>query len=268
MQQSEQIRQTIADEIVKIQKLKKQVEKSLRKAPEGALIVSKSNGVPQFFHKTESGQKKGKYIEKKKSKFISLLAQKEYDISFQKELERQENKLKRALRAIPQNELEQVYDNLTEARKPYVMPYVLSDESYVKEWISVPYEGKNYKNEFPKYTTEKGEKVRSKSEKIIADLLYQMGIPYRYEYPLYTKGYGTIYPDFTILITASRKEVYLELFGMMDNPEYCEKALQRIQELARNGIMLGKNLYVVFESLSTPMDTKLIKKMLEELCYL
>ena len=265
MQQSKQIKQTIANEISKIEKLKNKVEKSLRKAPEGSLIVSKSNGVAQFFHKTEKCQKKGKYIEKKKSKFISALAQKEYDISFLRELVKQENRMKRALRAIPEDELEQVYDNLTEARKPYVTPYVLSDEAYMKEWLSVPYVGKIYKDEFPKYTTEKGEKVRSKSEKIIADLMYQMGIPYRYEYPLYTKGYGTIYPDFMILVMSTRKEVYLEFFGMMDKPEYCENALQRIQELARNGIVLGKNLYAVFESLSTPMHTKMVKKMLEEL---
>ena len=35
---------------------------------------------------------------------------------------------------------------------------------------------------------EKGERVRSKSEKIIADKLYMLGIPYRYEYPLVLDG--------------------------------------------------------------------------------
>lgn len=265
MQQSKQIKQIISSEIAKIGKLKKLVEKSLKKAPEGALVVSKSNNVAQFFHKTESNQKKGKYIPKQKSKLIAALAQKEYDISFEKMLEIQENKLKRALRAIPENELELVYEKLTEAKKPYVTPYVLSDEEYVKEWLSVQYTGKIYKDEYPKYTTERGEKVRSKSEKIIADLLYRLGIPYRYEFPLYTTGFGTIYPDFMILIISSKKEVYLEFFGMMDDAEYCEKAIQKIQELARNGIVLGKNLYAIFESQSTPLDTKLVEKMLLEL---
>ena len=221
MQQGKQMKQMIEEELGKIRELKKRVEKSMRKAPDGKLVVSKSNGISQFFYKTDKEQKKGKYIEKTKTKFISALAQKEYDTSFHRELERQENNLKRALRAIPEKELEEIYENLTEARKDYVIPYVLSDEEYVKEWLSVQYTGKIYKNEFPKYTTEKGEKVRSKSEKIIADQMYHMGIPYRYEYPLYTTGYGTIYPDFTILVVSSRKEVYLEFFGMMDDPGYC-----------------------------------------------
>ena len=182
-----------------------------------------------------------------------------------KELEKQERKLERALRAIPENELEQVYEKLADAKKKYVAPYVLSDEEYIKEWLSVEYVGKIFRDEYPKYTTEKGEKVRSKSEKIIADLLYRMEIPYRYEYPLYTSGFGTIYPDFMILVVSSRKEVYLEFFGMMDDSDYCEGALRKIQELARNGIVLGENLYAIFESTSTPIDTKSIEKMLMRL---
>lgn len=237
----------------------------MKKAPEGSLVVSKSNGVIQFFHKTEKSQKKGKYIEKKQTKLIKALAQKEYDCLFRKELEKQENKLKRALQAIPEKELEQVYEKLTDAKKGFVKPYVLNDEAYIKEWLSVEYVGKVYKDEYPKYTTEKGEKVRSKAEKIIADLMYRMGIPYRYEYPLYTSKFGTIYPDFMILIVSSRKEVYLEFFGMMDDADYCEKAIKRIHELAKNGIVLGKNLYAIFESHGTPLDTKVVEKMLLEL---
>ena len=43
--------------------------------------------------------------------------------------------------------------------------------------------------------TEKGEYVRSKSEKIIADTLTKNNINYVYELPLRLKGYGTVKPD-------------------------------------------------------------------------
>lgn len=264
MSQNEKIKQILAKELKQIEHLKKQVEKSLRKAPEGNLVISKSNGVFQYFHKTEKEQKKGKYIAKKNGKLIAALAQKEYDVSFQREVEKLERKIERVIRNIPGKELEEVYENLTEARKPYVAPHVLSDEEYAKQWLNVQYIGKIYKDEFPRYTTKRGEMVRSKSEKIVADLMYTLGIPYRYEYPLYTKGYGTIYPDFMILKISTREEIYLEFFGMMDNPEYCEKAVARIQELARNGLILGKNLFAIFESQKTPIDTELVEKMLME----
>ena len=264
MSQNEKIKQILTNELKEVELLKKQVERSLKKAPEGNLVISKSNGVIQYFHKTEKKQKKGKYITKKNSKLIASLAQKEYDLSFLRELERQEGKLKRAINNLPGKELEDVFTKLSEVRKNFVAPYVLSDEEYVKQWLSVQYTGKVYKDEFPKYMTNRGELVRSKSEKILADKMYAMGIPYRYEYPLYSKGYGTIYPDFMILKTSTREEIFLEFFGMMDDQEYCKKAVERMQELARNGLILGKNLFAIFETNDTPLDTNIVEKMLME----
>ena len=48
--------------------------------------------------------------------------------------------------------------------------------------------------------TERGERVRSKSEKIIADKLFLQNIPYHYERPIYLKGFGMVYPDFCCLL--------------------------------------------------------------------
>lgn len=107
--------------------------------------------------------------------------------------------------------------------------------------------------------------MRTKSEKIIADKLYALGIPYRYEYPVKLKGYGTVYPGFTILKVSERKEIYYEHFGLMDKPEYCEKALRKLQAFARNGIVLGQNLIATFESENVPLDMNVLEKMLEEL---
>ena len=55
--------------------------------------------------------------------------------------------------------------------------------------------------------TERGEQVRSKSEKIIADSLYRNGIPYRYEHPVYLRGMGVVHPDFICLHVKKRKEI-------------------------------------------------------------
>ncbi|MCD6127697.1 MAG: ATP-dependent DNA helicase RecQ, partial [Methanomicrobia archaeon] len=60
--------------------------------------------------------------------------------------------------------------------------------------------------------------VRSKSEVIIANLLHERGIPFRYEVPLYAPD-GTFYiPDFTI--TWKGEEWYWEHLGMLDKVEY------------------------------------------------
>ena len=107
-------------------------------------------------------------------------------------------------------------------------------------------------------------KANGYTQQQIADKLNVLGIPYRYECPVLLNGNVKVYPDFTILQMPERKEVYLEHFGMMDNPEYCKKAVERIQELARHVIVLGKNLFAIFETKDTPLDTTLVKKMLKE----
>ena len=51
---------------------------------------------------------------------------------------------------------------------------------------------------------------------------------------------------------------------MMDNPEYCQKAIQKLDTYARNGIFIGKNLLVTFETFRHPLDVKMVEKMLQE----
>ena len=115
----------------------------------------------------------------------------------------------------------------------------------------------------PEYLTARGERVRSKSEIIIADTLFRLKIPYRYEYPLNlknTKGEKlTLYPDFTCLNLRTRREFYWEHFGMMDNSEYSENVVQKLHLYEQNGIIPGKNLIITMETSTIPINTKQIE---------
>ena len=259
MKRMRKIQQIIKNDLDQVKRLKLEIEKSLKKAPEGSLIVSKSKATIQFFHKENHTQKKGKYIKKNNMKLIAQLAQKDYDQALYRTLKKRETKLEKVLKNLPERDLGETYEKLSVVRKNLVNPRIISNQAYVQQWLAVEYEGNTFHDEYKKFVTERGEKVRSKSEKIIADKLYAMNIPYRYEYPLYIKSTGVIYPDFTILLPSSRKEIYLEHFGMMDDPEYCEKALTRIQELAKNQIVLGRNLIATFESSSVSLDIKCLE---------
>lgn len=262
MKKLEQIKQTCIEMLGELEDLQKKTEKSLRRAPEGTLNLSTSNGSSQYYHKTQKHEKKGKYIEKRNFKLIQALAQKDYDLRMLKEIELQKKHLQKVRMYLPEKCLDEIYSSLPLARKQYVKPYVVSDDEYVKEWLEVEYEGNPYLTKFAVYTTERGEQVRSKSEKIIADKLYAMGMPYRYEYPLFINGFGTIYPDFTILKVSTREEFYFEHFGMMDDPEYSGKAVLKLQTYARNHIYPGKQLLMSFETSKTPLDISYIEKML------
>jgi ATP-dependent DNA helicase RecQ len=69
-----------------------------------------------------------------------------------------------------------------------------------------------------RHQTLKGEYVRSKSEVIIANILYHTGIPYTYEQPLYAPSGLAKYPDFTIEWRG--KTYYWEHLGMLNQDDY------------------------------------------------
>lgn len=264
MNEFKQIQQTLTKKIQELNRLRTKAERSLKKAPEGSLVVSSSNGVPQYFHKNSNKEKKGTYIKKANQKLTKALAQKDYDQHFLKEVDNQIKQIEKVLKGLPDREVKELFSCLSEQRKELVTPHILTDEQYIEQWLSVKYTGKNFAGDLPLHMTDRGERVRSKSEKMIADKLYSLGIPYRYEYPLKLNNYWSVYPDFELLQVTTRKEIYYEHFGMMDDPEYSQKAILKMQEYQRHGIYLGKNLLVSFETKSVPLDMNLVEKMLRE----
>lgn len=64
-----------------------------------------------------------------------------------------------------------------------------------------------------------GNYVRSKSEVIISNLLFEAGIKYEYEKPLYYDGEKHIMPDFTLFLS-NKKEIYWEHVGMLGKEKY------------------------------------------------
>ena len=135
-------------------------------------------------------------------------------------------------------------------------------EKELVRWYDSEYHGKEFYEGTAEIVTEKGERVRSKSEKILADYFYRNNILYQYERPLYLKGYGTVYPDFTFLSKKTRKEIYWEHFGKMDLPEYAKNAADKLHMYARNGIYPGDRLITTYETMEQPLDTAIVQKLI------
>lgn len=94
------------------------------------------------------------------------------------------------------------------------------------------------------YSTTKGDLVRSKSEVIIANLLYQYGMDYEYEAKLkYEQDKPAIEPDFTIMLSNGEK-IYWEHLGMLGLEGYDNRWLKK-QEIY-NKYFSGK-LVVTYE---------------------
>lgn len=113
------------------------------------------------------------------------------------------------------------------------------------------------------HTTLAGHKVRSKSEVIIANLLYTNRIPYRYEAAL-TLNELTVYPDFTILHPATQQLFYWEHFGMMDKSTYCDAACNKLKSYCYNGIFPSMQLITTYETGKTPIRSEQVQQIITQ----
>ena len=158
-----------------------------------------------------------------------------------------------------------IYNNLIPERKKFVIPYISTSDLIAKGWQSKTFKPNPYKPEKKIFDTRRGEKVRSKSEAIIADTLYEFGIPYRYEYPVKMANGEIRYPDFMLLNLKTKQEIYFEHFGRMGDAGYRMDAMEKMDLYRASGIYPGKNLIFTYETEEKPLDIKGIRKMLLEL---
>lgn len=235
--------------------------KSIATAPEGRIRISKSNGVIQYYLITKENPKPV-YIPRKNEKIARVLAQKEYDKSLVRNLSLQLKEISRLLKVLSKNSLV-TETAFSEMRQKLIEPVTLKNEEYARRWQQVKYEGKTFAEGAPAMFTSRGERVRSKSEVIIADTLARFKIPYRYEWPLELAGLK-VYPDFYCINLQSRKEIAWEHFGMMDDPEYLEKMVLKLESYEKAGFYLGKNLIITMETANHPISIKSIENKIKQ----
>lgn len=243
--------------------------KSLSKAPAGRLKMARQGGHFHCYHVTTSENLSGRYIPVAEKRLVQRLAQKEYDEKALREMKRQLSLIDSFIAKYKPETLAALYEKLSPNRKPLIEPVQFSDEEYAARWLSKVYDGKGFDTNAPELLTAKGERVRSKSEVIIADTLARHGVPYKYERPLFlnasASGAGriTVYPDFTCLNLRTREEFLWEHLGRMDDADYAKKTVAKLRSYSKNGIVLGRNLIVTMECEDIPLSRSEVESFLK-----
>ncbi len=83
------------------------------------------------------------------------------------------------------------------------------------------------------HETLKGHDVKSRGEKLIADVLFEHGVEYHYERNFYWKD-DNYRPDFTIP-REPRSDLIIEYFGLEGNADYDERSEQKRRFWAKRG---------------------------------
>ena len=240
-------------------------ERDKKTFPEGHLRISRTNNQIRYYEAADGPTPDEKYISVKNMKLIRRLAQKTYNKTFLRNAKNELEDIEKLLKVFNKADADSCFTNLSSDRQNLIVPYIIPDHLYAKEWQSQNFQSNSYMPENIKYDTRRGEKVRSKSEAILADIMFELGIPYHYEKPLIISGGIVRYPDFTMLNVKTREEIYMEHFGLLDDEEYRRGCLDKLDEYRKNGIFPGKNLIFTYETSENPVDIKGIKEMLKEL---
>ena len=246
-----------------LEELLKRVERKLASAPEGTLRIARKKQHADFYHRLSTSDKCGIYIRRNDNDLAAKLAQKGYDLQLVYAIQNELAAIEAYLAAEPEVLPENVFGQLSSERQAMVIPVLETDEMFVERWLSEPFEGLGFPDEEALFVTDRGERVRSKSELIIANQLAKEGIPYKYECPLYLNGMGTVHPDFTVLNIRLRRIFYWEHKGRMGDPDYVERALRKERAYIRNGIFPGEQLIITSETSECPLDIREVKALIQ-----
>ena len=253
-------KEALLEEQRRLEDIIAKAEKENEHFPDGYLRISKNKNRCRYYHCIED--RNGIYIPKRNIQLSKQLAQKTYNKSVISKAKEQLSQINKMLESDTDATMKELYESLHPDRKKLIVP--LEDwERKLQQWYNIPYKGKEFQEGTPVILTERGERVRSKSEKILADYFYRKHILYKYEKPIYLSGYGTVYPDFTFLSSKTEKEIYWEHEGMMDKQEYARSAVRKIESYQRNGIYPGERLILTFETEQSILNQNVFESLVE-----
>ena len=244
-----------------------QKNKALNNAPEGKLHVIKHGNRAQFYLRDANNKKMGRYIKKEEASIIKKYAQKKYDQKAVKFISEQIKQLRALIQQFEKQSLSALFSDLPADEKAYIQPLCMNDADYLMQWRKKGFESLSFQEDAPVFITQNGERVRSKSEIIIANALADMHVPYMYEYPLKLAGSFTVHPDFTVLNVRTRKTLYWEHLGMMDNIEYAEAAVRKVNSYMKSGFYPGTELILTAETGSQQLNTENLYATIRHYCY-
>jgi len=131
---------------------------------------------------------------------------------------------------------------------------ILSNYIEDDEWANEKFEQSAYRAEEKIKMTSRGLYVRSKSEVLIAEKLYEHKIPFRYE-EVINVGKIQLVPDFTIK-RSDGKIFYWEHMGMTNSESYIERQYKKLSIYKSADIVPWDNLIITFDGKDGFVDVR------------
>lgn len=255
--------QNLNTQLCRLQAQREYLQQKVSSFPEGELVIHKNGTYHRWVIKKGTQRE---YIPKSNRSIAEVMALKKYYFLRLAEVDEELSLIRSYIKSSASRTLSAT--DLLEETSPYyelLQGYFSKDKLPVstQKWCSESYETNHSHPENLIHTTLAGHKVRSKSEVIIANLLYTNHIPYRYEAALQLNEF-TVYPDFTILHPVSNKLFYWEHFGMMDKSPYCDAACNKLKTYCYNGIFPSMQLITTYETSKYPISSDQVQQIITQ----
>ena len=225
--------------LAELKEKQKNANNQLMKLPHGSISTVKRGNAICFFHmQCVEGRRVRKSINKN-PEMIKALARKKY---LHRELNLISDNIAVIEKAIHQYEscsTDDVLEKIPEAIRNYCF------DTDPAGWGKEPYEKSDHMPEKKLHTTSRGLKVRSKSEVLIAEKLYEHHVQFRYEQVL-RLGEIRLVPDFTVLADDGRI-IYWEHCGMTGSEEYMKRHKWKTELYEKADIVPWKNLIITYD---------------------
>jgi hypothetical protein len=240
------------------------VHNELERCPEGRVISAIINGKPGYIRITYEGGKRVRKVITSDSALVRALLRRELLTNEQDLLARSLKALARALEEMPGDDRGQILRRMMDKHPQLEFEEVralMDGGAEDGDWARQPYEQLGSYPEGKTQITSRGLRVRSKSELMIAEALYDAGIRFRYEQILHIGDAGYA-PDFTIK-RHDGKLMYWEHCGRMADRRYFDRHFNKLRSYFSAGIVPWDDLIITYDSLEGSVDMRDVRSVIE-----
>lgn len=248
----------VAYELKRLREKKERYEEMLSELPEGKLNLCASKGIP-YYMKTCNGKKE--YLGNDAHEEVQKLKKRKFlEVSIGN-MNSNQTLIEQYLHEYRSMQPREIMKSLPKAYQSEVLR--LEDEvDSIKAWEFDEYKKSTNHPERLIYSTRKGDFVRSKSEAVIADILYDREIPYHYEEKLQL-GDRIVVPDFKILVYSEARFKYLDHCGSLGTERYSQNFAWKVQCYLSHGYLPWRDVFFTFNDMKGRLDTIAINEMLD-----
>lgn len=252
-------------------------EEMLKQLPVGTLsnknINNKRRTYYQYISNDDSGKKfRQRYLGKKDNELYMQLCQRRFILECLPILESNMKTLSKAIEDFQVFDPTTIWMNLPDiyqkGKTLSIRRININDDYYFNnsdEHIKADLNSTNksiMRPEGLKHVTIKGNRVRSKSEAIIANELEMHEIFYQYEKCLSINEHHYI-PDFTIPRARDKRIIYWEHFGMLNDAQYVEAMDKKLRDYRSVGIVPWHNLITTYDLPDGSIDVQDIDRIIK-----